>query len=1240
MADERKIGAVEIDRLYDFMDGLQASGYTIDPRQYLALSDLLMALIARGDALDDLPLKTLIAPIICATPAEQQDFYQRFDRWYPTLLPVKQASLSGDGIAPPPQPKRRWSLPTINRTAVIWVMGVVAVIALIVWLISNSATTGTRVIKSTVSFYGAIFAVFSFMVWLGWRVSILYQENQYITRELANQEPVYTNVPVNAYIQDAMPVMQIKPIVSSLRKRTQLPSADVDVDRTIENALNRNNWLEIVYCQRQVMPEYVVLIDRKSRLDQQARFVQEILAKLVLDGVWLHQYEFSSDPRICFPLDRKDTPLRLKDLQARHPDSRLLIFSGANELINPLTGFLQEWLESLSHWQERAVFTPDKLQKALREKLETQDFVILPMTFDGLASLVHAFETDNTPIQTNGVAGLPAQLIERPLRWIGRDAPPEDEVNALVEDLKNNYLDENGFYWLCAIAVYPELRWELTIYLGSVLKGDAENSLLTPDNLVRLARLPWFRFGYMPDWIRIALVKNFTQEQENLVRIILSKMLTESFDLNGFELKFGKSQKESIRTRFLSAFFRSLQPESVYDDYIFTKFILNRNSQRLSVKLPKALRRFIQNRVISFNEFGEKIGIVWKSIINDSPSRSQQFSTNKLNSNEANLDSGHQGENITDSVVLVGGRNTVNRTFIQKFFNIFKIETVTLEQRNRRILLNHVENAWIKGVLEKTLYNKQLLEIGIKNESANETFPTGTSMLEIFDSIGMGRSLLILGAPGSGKTTMLLELARGLIARAREDITQPIPIVFNLASWTENLTLADWLSQELNSLYSVPRKTAPEWVKGNKLVLLLDGLDEVQQGSRVKCIAAIDEFKKQNSLTSFVVCSRSQDYASVDTKLSFEGTVQIQLLMPEKNMDFAQREDIEKENSEAEEKKIRKTNKELSLHPENIQHYDPLPHETEITVWGPTQSGKDWLLRGFVKELEEYTLRSQDFIFDLRERKRIDSNYLPVISFPPNDIAPTAIGEDYIHTFTRRIKTGNNADNLKISSFTHYINFHNNRGAELVASLLDPARFDATFYSIIRSQNLLIVLDPNFEKTEDITNTDIFDTDRSSNIDEYPDVALRPGISKESYYKILTMLLDALANYNSPKKNLAICITKTDTLKISGNAWDLIERTFGQKIYRLFDNYRRVFNIEAFSTSAAGYTTIKGRTVPNYSNGKLINPEHWRPINCATPFFWLFQNIEIERIKATSNFLFRENNLRNYRRYPLPIREI
>jgi len=51
---------------------------------------------------------------------------------------------------------------------------------------------------------------------------------------------------------------------------------------------------------------------------------------------------------------------------------------------------------------------------------------------------------------------------------------------------------------------------------------------------------------------------------------------------------------------------------------------------------------------------------------------------------------------VKDSAVIIGDNNTVNQTIVQKFFNIFKSDAETLEHRNRRILLGHVENAWIK----------------------------------------------------------------------------------------------------------------------------------------------------------------------------------------------------------------------------------------------------------------------------------------------------------------------------------------------------------------------------------------------------------------------------------------------------------------------------------------------------------------------------------------------------------------
>jgi hypothetical protein len=229
-------------------------------------------------------------------------------------------------------------------------------------------------------------------------------------------------------------------------------------------------------------------------------------------------------------------------------------------------------------------------------------------------------------------------------------------------------------------------------------------------------------------------------------------------------------------------------------------------------------------------------------------------------------------------------------------------------------MLGHVENFWVKGILEKSLHGAALLELGIKEdpdaiktypwaikrETTKETLPAGMSMLEIFEQIGMGRSLLILGAPGSGKTTMLLELTRQLIEHAREDLhkvidgerqyaIEPIPVVFNLSSWSEKFTLADWLARELNVIYTIPKKIAPTWVKENKMLLLLDGLDEVKQESRDKCVDAINQFRKENGLTSMAVCSRIQDYAELKAYLSFEGAIEIQPMTSQQVNDYFKR---------------------------------------------------------------------------------------------------------------------------------------------------------------------------------------------------------------------------------------------------------------------------------------------------------------------------------------------------------------
>lgn len=234
-----------------------------------------------------------------------------------------------------------------------------------------------------------------------------------------------------------------------------------------------------------------------------------------------------------------------------------------------------------------------------------------------------------------------------------------------------------------------------------------------------------------------------------------------------------------------------------------------------------------------------------------------------------------------------------------KFFGFGKNKKVTepiiIEPRTFQILLDHVESFWIKGILEKSLHGVALMELGmqedrqavnypwtVRREVSNEPIPPNKDMLGIFQDVGMGRSMLILGEPGSGKTTMLLELGCQLIDLARQNDNKPIPIILNLSSWSEKQSINEWLTEQLNTFYKVDKKVAQALVETNAYMLLLDGLDEAKKELRNDCIKAINDFRRERGLIRITVCCRIEEYTELDNKLEFEGAIVIQPLIPEK----------------------------------------------------------------------------------------------------------------------------------------------------------------------------------------------------------------------------------------------------------------------------------------------------------------------------------------------------------------------
>jgi len=247
--------------------------------------------------------------------------------------------------------------------------------------------------------------------------------------------------------------------------------------------------------------------------------------------------------------------------------------------------------------------------------------------------------------------------------------------------------------------------------------------------------------------------------------------------------------------------------------------------------------------------------------------------------------------NITGDVVT-GDKLTIGQ-------QIFNFVTGTSEQqrslRNRQAMLNRVREFWIEGVLENSLHGLAMIELGMEErqdmvgnpwemvlqepEQPQRVLPSGTRIVDVYDQ--MHQSLLILGEPGAGKTTTMLELTRDAIVRAEQDPTQPIPVVFNLSSWSQKrLALVDWLAEELNLKYKIPNRIARPWVEEDALLILLDGLDEVDITHRETCVTVINQFCEQH-LAPIVVCSRTADYEALTNRLDrLQSAVLLQPLSP------------------------------------------------------------------------------------------------------------------------------------------------------------------------------------------------------------------------------------------------------------------------------------------------------------------------------------------------------------------------
>lgn len=120
----------------------------------------------------------------------------------------------------------------------------------------------------------------------------------------------------------------------------------------------------------------------------------------------------------------------------------------------------------------------------------------------------------------------------------------------------------------------------------------------------------------------------------------------------------------------------------------------------------------------------------------------------------------------------------------------------------------------------------------------------------------------IVGSAGSGKTALLYQLGSKVIANQRAGKTSYIPLFAACHSWNPELEFETWVVDEARKTFGIPGRTVTSWVTKGSLLLMLDGMDEVDHSLRMSFVSSLNSWLDSPVAGKAIITCRNDAYLS------------------------------------------------------------------------------------------------------------------------------------------------------------------------------------------------------------------------------------------------------------------------------------------------------------------------------------------------------------------------------------------
>nr|VFK38624.1 MAG: Formylglycine-generating enzyme, required for sulfatase activity, contains SUMF1/FGE domain [Candidatus Kentron sp. SD] len=317
---------------------------------------------------------------------------------------------------------------------------------------------------------------------------------------------------------DLFGALPVQTTFRRLHRPVRYPTRRLAERATVLESVRRAGLFTPVYREHPRVPRIIVLVENRYGADPVTGLGALVVERLRTAGFTVHRYDYRGSPRAVWEIGKKPEESggrhTLSDVAYRYPNSRVLLIGDPTTLLDPWGEHAKRWVSEFQIWPDRAILgarlDAGNGRGGWEKILGDAGFMVALLGSDGLIELGKNFSDGDRADTRKPATPLPEALRHPSARWLQPIPPDAREQSRLLRILRR-FLGEDGFYLLAAIVVYPRLHWGLLRIMEYSLFPGTKND---PDpepreremRLLRLMQLPWFPRGWLPDWLRKALI--------------------------------------------------------------------------------------------------------------------------------------------------------------------------------------------------------------------------------------------------------------------------------------------------------------------------------------------------------------------------------------------------------------------------------------------------------------------------------------------------------------------------------------------------------------------------------------------------------------------------------------------------------------------------------------------------------------------------------------------------------------